>query len=670
MVKEVTTLRDIEIRSDDVFFASYPKSGNTWLRYMLACLLHPENEIKLSQLDGFLPDIYAHSHDELANLSGPRLLKTHDCFDPRCQKVIYIVRDPRDVAISYYYYQLKHGFLAQDYPLGSYIHQFCQSPGGGFGSWQENIGSWLGARQSNSDFMLLRYEDMLMNPEKSLTEVIKHLGWQYSRKQIQVAVEAGCFSRMQQLEHAEKEVWRESRNSQCDVLFMRSGKHGQWTSELTDEHVAEIESSWGDLMLELGYELTAAPLSDENNIHVNENTVMATKAAPEAEIPCPKIVTSIAPHGLAHQQQAIASWQALGYQVVSLNCAEEIDIIGDAFAHVDFVEVNRDGRSQTGRPLIYFDDILDYYRRSDEPICAIVNSDILLKEDRSFCDIINREASNSLVYGSRVDVQDMNNRAGGVYRGGFDFFFFPRAFLDLYPQSTFMVGMPWWDYWVPTIALLKGMAVKRLDSFYAFHEIHKINYSEERYLEFGQQFAMLIRSLLSTETEAEFPLLNDIETVDIPRLGASTTRFLEKYSLSLTKASYDAASDNESGERLFAEGLYEQALSCFQQALHTSPEDVRSLNNLAVLCWQLGDQEATLTFARQAYQIAPEDRHTVFNFIDIQSAREQYDEALRACQHYLTVWPYDEEMRELESVLKKSLAARMESALEDLVSGL
>ncbi|MBI1195672.1 MAG: tetratricopeptide repeat protein [Gammaproteobacteria bacterium] len=383
-----------------------------------------------------------------------------------------------------------------------------------------------------------------------------------------------------------------------------------------------------------------------------------------------KIVTSIAPRGLEHQQQAVASWRTLGFHVVSLNCAEEIAVLHEVFPDVEFVEVTRDGRALTGRPLVYFDDILAYYRDTGDTICGIVNSDIMLKNDPAFLEIVTREASDALVYGSRVDVENTENRAGGVYRGGFDFFFFPNEFLGFYPASSFMLGMPWWDYWVPTVALLRGMNVKRLDSFYAFHEIHKINYSTERYLDFGQEFAGHLVNLLPAGLEVHFPALDDPDNLDIPKLGACTTRFLENYSVSLTKAAYDAAPYNAAGESAFAQGDYDQALLAFQQALSVSPEDVRTLNNLAVLSWQLGDHEAAAVFVGMAHANAPDDRNTVFNFVDIQVAMNRKDPALAACQHYLTIRREDPEMRDVETELKRSITTEMDEVLEALFSDL
>lgn len=383
-----------------------------------------------------------------------------------------------------------------------------------------------------------------------------------------------------------------------------------------------------------------------------------------------RIVTSIAPRGLENQQRAVASWRTLGFKVVSLNCAEEIASLTAVFPDVEFVQVARDGRQHTGRPLVYFDDVLAYYRSQDDAICGIVNSDIVLKPDEAFCRIIASEAADGLVYGSRVDVASAENLSGGVYRGGFDLFFFPRSFLDIYPRSNFMLGMPWWDYWVPTLALLMGMPVKRLDSYYAFHEIHAVNYSPERYLGFGREFAEHVQHVAPASAHCHFPALGEVDAMEVNMFGANVTRFLARYSLSLTRAKMDAAPYNETGERCFAQADYDGALNSFHQALSVSPDDVRALNNLAVLSWKLGDTSAADMFARKALASSPEDRTTVFNFIDIQSALNNYEEALGACQRYLAVRRDDDEMRQLTGALKEAIESRMDAVREALFDGL
>jgi len=80
---------------DDTFLVSYPKSGNTWVRFLLANLLHPNETVGFANINRLLPAPGVLSKRFLRSLPRPRILKSHETFDVRFRKVIYLVRDPR-----------------------------------------------------------------------------------------------------------------------------------------------------------------------------------------------------------------------------------------------------------------------------------------------------------------------------------------------------------------------------------------------------------------------------------------------------------------------------------------------------------------------------------------------------------------------------------------------
>src|SRR5437868_9727768 len=99
--------RNLKVLTDDVFVVSYPRSGNTWTRFLIANLISPEDPATFANIEQKLPDIYRHSQRQLLQSPRPRMLKSHEAFDSRYKKVIYIVRDPRDVSVSGYHYRIK-----------------------------------------------------------------------------------------------------------------------------------------------------------------------------------------------------------------------------------------------------------------------------------------------------------------------------------------------------------------------------------------------------------------------------------------------------------------------------------------------------------------------------------------------------------------------------------
>ena len=96
----------LKVFPDDVFIVSYPRSGNTWVRFLIGSMVY-QADVDFNNLVTIIPDIYRCTNRFLESLERPRYLKSHEPYDGRYPKVIYLVRDPRDVAISYYYWLLK-----------------------------------------------------------------------------------------------------------------------------------------------------------------------------------------------------------------------------------------------------------------------------------------------------------------------------------------------------------------------------------------------------------------------------------------------------------------------------------------------------------------------------------------------------------------------------------
>ncbi|MFT4563876.1 MAG: hypothetical protein ACI9BW_003636 [Gammaproteobacteria bacterium] len=201
------------------------------------------------------------------------------------------------------------------------------------------------------------------------------------------------------------------------------------------------------------------------------------------------IVTSIAPFELSKQQRATDSWLALGFRVVSLNVASERATLEAEFPNVEFHQPPRDGTAIAGKPLVYFDDILAWYRnRSEHTICGIINSDIVMAKVPCAMEVLRRSARDGMVISSRIDVASFDPPIGDWYPQGYDLFFFDRALIDCYIPSKFMLGMPWWDYWAPSAALLRGYPVRRLTSPLIYHAAHPVNYSKEAHQEFALEY--------------------------------------------------------------------------------------------------------------------------------------------------------------------------------------
>ena len=252
--------RNFPVYPDDRFLVSYPRSGNTWTRFLIANLLFPDLEVSFLNIDHLIPDVININRRELAKIPRPRLIKSHEYFDPRYKKVIYIVRDPRDVVISYYYFLLKQGFIKDSDSLETFVQRFVDGDvDPEFASWNENVLSWVGIRMGRPGFLLLRYEDLKAKPTHELAKAAEFLGIQRTSESLTRAANLSSVERMRELEARDENEWIGTRAKRKDVRFVRTALAGGWRSSLSDNDVAKIENAWGPLMKTLGYQLVTEP---------------------------------------------------------------------------------------------------------------------------------------------------------------------------------------------------------------------------------------------------------------------------------------------------------------------------------------------------------------------------------------------------------------------------
>lgn len=250
--------RHLAVFPDDTFIVSYPRSGNTWTRFLLANLLHPEERATFLNIERMVPDAEAQSNRYLKKAGRPRYIKTHEYFDHRYPGVIYIVRDPRDVVVSYYHFQRKYGHISDGYPLEAYVREFVDGRvSANWGSWGDNVGSWMGARSGSPRFLLIRYEDLISQPTTELGRVCEFVGIKPEASLLSQAIERSSAQQMKEMEKKQGNQWVSTKGKRSDIPFVRSASSGGWREILGPESVSAIESAWGQLMLRLGYQLSA-----------------------------------------------------------------------------------------------------------------------------------------------------------------------------------------------------------------------------------------------------------------------------------------------------------------------------------------------------------------------------------------------------------------------------
>ena len=255
-----------------VWIASYPKSGNTWIRF-LACNMVFGPIQSASELDSLAPDIH-----ELPALTEPPgknvLMKTHFPYSPALPLAkftagaIYVVRDPVDVIRSNFHYSLRSGASPHtvETDFDGYTDRFIDARGDrrwtqqGMGGWEENVRSWIGARQ-RFPVLVLRYEDVLADPAQTAQQLCRFLGLERTRQQMAEAVAASSFERMREIEEADIRAQRVGifykpyleDSISAGLRFMRRGGAGAAEHSLSDAQRLRFEAAFGKLRRQLGY---------------------------------------------------------------------------------------------------------------------------------------------------------------------------------------------------------------------------------------------------------------------------------------------------------------------------------------------------------------------------------------------------------------------------------
>jgi len=244
-------IRHQSLKASDVFFASYPRSGSTWLRFLLYDSLLGESS-GFSSVNQAIPDVKFHKAGLPLMPGAGRLIKTHEIFHPEYRKAVYLVRDPRDVALSEYAYQTALGLV--DLDLDHYLQKFVTQGVNPFASWRVHVESWLSAPLDREQLLVLRFEDLRADPLKAVVQVATFLGLKSNEDRIRQAIANNTVEKMRAKEKATPQ------RASARGRFIRSGSVGGWRGTLNEAQVQLFRQHAREPLERMAYPLEAAPV--------------------------------------------------------------------------------------------------------------------------------------------------------------------------------------------------------------------------------------------------------------------------------------------------------------------------------------------------------------------------------------------------------------------------
>jgi hypothetical protein len=241
------------IFDDDRMLVSYPKSGNTWLRFLIANLI-TDREVNFATLNRYVPSLSV-KNKELLKVARPRIIKSHWYFNASYKKVVYLVRDPRSVAVSYYYFLKRQNLLRGPQDFDSYFQKYLNGNLDAWGSWGENVGSWIGARNGDANFLLVKYEDLKKDTKSQLMLISNFLNLPYTQELIERAIANSSFEEMRKSEIAHGITKNDKKKPSNDeeLYFVRKGEVDSYKNSLSQAQQEAIFDRWGNIMEKLGY---------------------------------------------------------------------------------------------------------------------------------------------------------------------------------------------------------------------------------------------------------------------------------------------------------------------------------------------------------------------------------------------------------------------------------
>jgi Sulfotransferase domain len=263
-----------------VWLASYPKSGNTWIRFMIADLVAGEMSSS-AQVMTQVPDIHEGIKGQHLFGNHTTVVKTHWKYwtgIPLREDtigIVYIVRNPIDVLESNQNYAFHRSGALREEAGPEEISRFAArwvdeylAHGGyprfqqfGIGSWEENVRGWTW-RGLAVPRLLVRYEELLADPTLGLARIAKFLGISRSEEQVRRAIERCSRERMRAIEEREiaertEGFFYQSRNSSglaAGHRFVGRSVDGRPLFRLTDEQRTRAKERFSPIMQEFGYQ--------------------------------------------------------------------------------------------------------------------------------------------------------------------------------------------------------------------------------------------------------------------------------------------------------------------------------------------------------------------------------------------------------------------------------
>lgn len=242
--------QEFRFKDDDVVAVTYPKSGTIWMQEILPLVLNGGDLTPIHTIPNWdrVPWLEEKRLASVVDqLVPPRALVTHfpynlmpPSFSTSKAKVIYVMRNPKDLVVSSYYFHQMAEFLEDPGTFDEFMDKFLEGRVL-FGKWTDHMKSWMNTELGDR-IMYLTYEDMLQDLPAALKRISNFLGRNHSEEVIQKIAEHCSFKAMKTNTMSNFSLVPKIYMDNDKSHFFRKGVAGDWKNHFSSEQLARFTS--------------------------------------------------------------------------------------------------------------------------------------------------------------------------------------------------------------------------------------------------------------------------------------------------------------------------------------------------------------------------------------------------------------------------------------------
>ncbi|XP_030629938.1 sulfotransferase family 2, cytosolic sulfotransferase 2 [Chanos chanos] len=253
---------DFVFREDDILIVTFPKSGTTWMQEIVPLIVSEGDLTPVHTVPNWDRVPWLEEHRaiilNLEQKPSPRIFATHYQYDMMNKsffkvkpRVIYVMRNPKDVFTSSYHYYGMASYMVNPGTTDEFLEKFLDGKIM-FGSWFDHVKGWLNAKDQDH-ISYIAYEDLILDLKGSISKISQFLGKSLSEEVTEKIAYHCTFKVMKQNKMSNYSLVPVEFMDQKKSEFLRKGIIGDWKNLLTVAQAERFDAAYKDKMRDVKF---------------------------------------------------------------------------------------------------------------------------------------------------------------------------------------------------------------------------------------------------------------------------------------------------------------------------------------------------------------------------------------------------------------------------------